>query len=418
MDGQLFRWQKLDLAQTVFRLLALYVFVLPLSIHLGSVLFVLTLACALFDRYRRRNERQPSLLQGRLKTSLLILLGVSFLSLVFSANRFASFYNYVYVVGQYLGSFWLILNYTGKKRQPLFLLKAFLLSAFIVASYGIFQYVAGTAVFNVDWVDVTQFPELKQRAYSTLQNPNILGSFLILTVAYCLGLFSALPGGKRRLSLILLFLTASGCLLLTFSRGNWVSLIAVLFVYAAFFYRKALMPFLGGGALLAYFAWDLLANRFLSIFQAEDTSVALRFSYIESTMAMIADTPWGVGWYGYMFVFPDYDFFLQNPDVPMYHCHNLFLNITAELGIQGLLAFLLVIVLLVREAFFLAYSAAEPWRRGFGRGFMLSLVGIAVSGLTDHTLFNIQLGILFWLLNALLVANTFFIRKRSDSRQC
>ncbi len=167
------------------------------------------------------------------------------MSVVFSATRFASFYNYVYVVGQYLGSFWLILNYTGKKRQPLFLLKAFLLSAFIVASYGIFQYVAGTAVFNVDWVDVTQFPELKQRAYSTLQNPTILGSFLILTVAYCLGLFSALPGGKRRLSLILLFLTASGCLLLTFSRGNWVSLIAVLFVYAAFFYRKALMPFLG-----------------------------------------------------------------------------------------------------------------------------------------------------------------------------
>jgi hypothetical protein len=41
-------------------------------------------------------------------------------------------------------------------------------------------------------------------------------------------------------------------------------------------------------------------------------------------MAMIADTPWGVGWYGYMFAFPDYDFFLQNPDVPMYHCHNLF----------------------------------------------------------------------------------------------
>jgi hypothetical protein len=48
---------------------------------------------------------------------------------------------------------------------------------------------------------------------------------------------------------------------------------------------------------------------------------------------------------------------------------------------------------------------------------MLSLVGIAGSGLTDHTLFNIQLGILFWLLTALLVANTFFIRKRSDSRQ-
>ena len=62
----------------------------------------------------------------------------------------------------------------------------------------------------------------------------------------------------------------------------------------------------------------------------------LRFAYIESTVAMIPEHPWGVGWYGYQFAFPDYDFYLNDPTVIMYHCHNLYLNVAAELGIIGL----------------------------------------------------------------------------------
>lgn len=402
MKTPLFRWQQLNLQQVVFRLLVLLVFVLPLSIPLSGCLFSVTMICALIDQYQRRNQIATKIMPEKLKYALYSLLAISLISLAFSGNFFASAFNYVYVVGQHVGCFWLVLHYASKKREPLVLLKAFLLSAFIVAAYGVFQYIAGTAILNSEWVDLSQFPELTQRVYSTLQNPNILGSFLVLTVAYSIGVFSALPGGKRRIALIVLFLLSCSCLLLTFSRGNWVSLFVVLLIYACFFYRKALLPFLGGGALAAYFAWDLLANRLMSIFQTEDTSVALRFSYIESTLAMIKDTPWGVGWYGYMYAFPDYDFYLQNPDVPMYHCHNLFLNITAELGIQGLIVFLLIIGFLAKDAWFLAYAKVEPWRRGIGRGYLLSLIGIAVSGLTDHTLFNIQLGILFWVLNSVL----------------
>ena len=412
MKKPLFRWQLLNLQQVVFRLLVLLVFVLPLSIPLSSCLFSVTMICALIDQYQRRKQMATEILPKKLKYALYALMAISFVSLAFSGNIFASAFNYAYVVSQHIGCFWLVLHYASKKREPLVLLKSFLLSAFVVATYGIFQYIAGTAVLNTEWVDVSQFPELKERVYSTLQNPNILGTFLVVTIGYCIGVFSALPGGKRRIALITIFLVSCGCLLLTFSRGNWVSMFIVLLTYAVFFYRKALLPFLGGGALIAYFAWDLLSNRLMSIFQTEDTSVALRFSYVESTIAMIKDSPWGVGWYGYMYAFPDYDFYLQNPDVPMYHCHNLFLNITAELGIQGLVTFLAIVCLLVREAWFLAHADVEPWRKGIGRGYLMSMIGIAVSGLTDHTLFNIQLGMLFWLLNSLVTVCAANARQR------
>ncbi|MPM71640.1 hypothetical protein SDC9_118608 [bioreactor metagenome] len=42
----------------------------------------------------------------------------------------------------------------------------------------------------------------------------------------------------------------------------------------------------------------------------------------------------------------------------------------------------------------------------------MSMIGIAVSGLTDHTLFNIQLGMLFWLLNSLLAVCAANARQR------
>lgn len=411
MKSLIFQWQQSNLQDKVFGLLVLLFFVLPLSIPLSGWLFVVTLLCAFVDQYQRRNEVRLEVLPKKLQYLLYALIALSIFSLSQSGDPFASTYNYVYVVGQYIGGFWLVLRYAVRDKRPLVILKAMLISAAIVAAYGIIQYVVGAAVLDVEWVDTTQFPELKKRAYSTLQNPNILGSFLVWTIAYCIGVFSALPGGKRRIALICFFSLSFACLLLTYSRGNWVSMAIMLFVFAVFFYNKAVLPFLGGGALVAYFAWDMLSNRLLSIFSTEDTSVALRFAYIESTVAMIKENPFGVGWYGYMFAFPDYDFYLQNPNVSMYHCHNLYLNIAAELGVQGLVVFLLVVAYFIKAAWFLARAEVEPWRKGIGRGYLMAIIGIAVSGLTDHTLFNVQLGMLFWLMSAVLMVCAFVARK-------
>lgn len=140
----------------------------------------------------------------------------------------------------------------------------------------------------------------------------------------------------------------------------------------------------------------------MSIFSVTDTSAELRFMYLQSSLDMIQDHPLGVGWYGYQFAFPNYNFFISE-DVIMYHGHNMLLNITAELGIPGILLFLYVIFRLVLLAKEIRHRKASPWIRGVACGYLASLVGIFVSGLTDYTLFNIQLGMLFWAGNALLL---------------
>jgi len=395
--------KAMDLEQVVYMLLVLLVFVIPLSSLAASWVFVVTFVCAMVDCYKRRGEKKDNVIPPKIKYCLWGLFVLSAVSVLWSGNVFASAFNFAWVVGQEAGGFWLMLRYGAKRHRPLFLMKVFMISAGLVAVYGIWQYCYGSSVQSPEWSDKEVFPELKRRAFSTLANPNILGSFLVLTVAYCAGIFAPLRGGKTRAVLLIIFTLSCICLLFTFSRGNWIALFFVLFVFAAFFYHKAFLPFIGGGLMVLYLGWGLLANRILSIFATEDTSVALRFAYIEGTLAMIREQPWGVGWYGYQFAFPDYDFYLMDPTVIMYHCHNLYLNIAAELGVLGLILFLYLIWSFFSLASHIRKESHIPWVQGIACGYIASLVGILIGGLTDYTLFNIQLGMLFWMSNALIL---------------
>ena len=59
---------------------------------------------------------------------------------------------------------------------------------------------------------------------------------------------------------------------------------------------------------------------------------------------------------------------------------------------------------LIRAARHIRHRRVDPWIRGMACGYMASLVGIFVAGMTDYTLFNLQLGVLFWIFNAMIIA--------------
>ena len=284
----------------------------------------------------------------------------------------------------------------------------------MVSGYGIVQHFTGVVPTEA-WVDNDAFPELKTRVISTLVNPNILGGYLVLVISVATGLLSTSREKSWRLVLGVCVLAAGLCLLSTYSRGNWVALAAALVLFCLCFCRRALLPLLGVGMLGIWFAGGAVWHRLISIFGTEDTSVALRFAYLESTLFIIEEHPWGVGWYGYQFIYPEYDFYLNNPNVIMYHCHNLLLNITAELGWQGLIVFLLLWGCVIWKAVELARSGKREWLQGFGRGYLMAAAGILVGGLTDHVYFNMQMGLLFWLFAILIMVCSEFNKKLTET---
>ncbi len=255
-------------------------------------------------------------------------------------------YNYFYLVGLYVLVYFLVsqllIDYDGAKKAVWVLLS----SAATVCLIGLFQYVAGVDVTAERWIDSDQFPELKTRIFSTLGNPNVLAAFLVMSTGLSLGLSIGFPHRVGKLSLLSVMGLSVACILLTYSRGAWLALGVMAVIFAFFWRRPRRRELLFGSGLLAFltfFSYESLVPRFRSIlamFNPTDSSVALRWALWESTMAMVKEHPWlGLGWGSYRFVYPEYDFFVQNPDVIIYHGHNSLLSIAAEIGIPGMIFF-------------------------------------------------------------------------------
>ena len=408
----------------IYYMLLFTVAVIPLHQEFTAFCVGVTfLAAALVAYYKGR--QQPCVLKSWQQGLLYLLLVIGVVSLHFSKNQFISSWNYVYVAGQYSALFFVLLRHGWERPQvfgagpegvaadgpwqrfsalprPLQLIGVFLAMSVLVSLIGIAQKLLGVAGEGI-WSDPDQFPDLKVRVFSTLVNPNILAGYLVLVISYCTAFFNMTKEQKLwRGAFAVVGALASLCLLYTYSRGNWLACAAMLLAFCVLFCHKAVGPVLAAGAIALAVGGPAVLQRLSSITSGEDTSAALRIAYFESTTSVIEDFPLGVGWYGYRFVYPDYNFYLEDTSVIMYHCHNIFLNVCAELGYHGLLVFLLIWWgIFLPTAWRLAYAGRSLWLKAMGRGYVLATVGIAVGGLTDHVYFNTQMGLCFWLLGGL-----------------
>ncbi len=411
------RAQRLD--KYIYPLILFTVAIIPLHQEVAATAVLLTFLGALLARWGG-SPQQPRILKKWQQGVLYLLLLLAWVSLHFSQNQFISSCNFVYVVGQYTAMVYLLLHYGWQKPRPftkrvpggnwrhqlqnlprpIQILGVFLLMSLVVSSVGLAQKFLGVTAEGI-WVDPQQFPDLKVRVFSTLVNPNILAGYLVLVIAYATAWGTTLREKYVRIGCGLAGVLATWCLLYTYSRGNWLACVALLLAFCLFYSWKALLPvILAGGVGLAV-GGAAVWQRLGSILNGQDTSIALRMAYFRSTKWIIEAFPWGVGWYGYRFVYPTYNYYLADESVIMYHCHNIFLNVWAELGIQGLLAFLLVWGMFIYNAVQLSKTSKNPWLLAMGRGYVLASIGIAVGGLTDHVYFNTQMGLLFWTLGIL-----------------
>lgn len=331
----------------------------------------------------------------------LVLLAAA--SIWFSPDPGFSFYNYYNLMGRYILIYYLVVNNISSKSQVKSLIWVMLASATVVTVYGFYQYLFAVNISAVEWVDGEQFPDLKLRVFSTMENPNLLAGLLVTMMAIGSGIGFKSDSIKTKSILFLLVILFGTCLVLTYSRGAWLSLLAVIGVYGILCNRKIfwLLLLLPLAMLVGH---DAVLERIMSIMNPTDTSSTLRIALWESTIAMIMDKPLlGIGWGAYWLVYPEYDFFLQNENVKIFHAHNMYLNIAAEIGIPGLLVFLGIMYGHIRIALNVLRETLENWSAGVLLGILAAMGGIIVNGLTDYVMFNIQLSMLYWLLNGLVI---------------
>lgn len=257
-----------------------------------------------------------------------------------SSRDFELVYNYCGIVGVYVLTYILVGQNIRTPEQVKNFVKALTASAFFVVMWGYFQYIFGVDISDMKWVDGEVFPELRKRVFSTLENPNVLAGYLDVMICLALGVFAKVTGHTKKIIFIIAIAMLTACLAMTYSRGAFLTLAIIFAVYGFLQDWRILFLFAVLTGLIVYNDANFL-QRILSVFTTTaDSSEGLRIGIWISTISMIADHPFvGVGWGAYKAVYPQYNYYLADPDIVIYHAHNLYLHTAAEVGIVGALAF-------------------------------------------------------------------------------
>jgi O-antigen ligase len=277
----------------------------------------------------------------------------------------------------------------------------------LAALQGIYQF-----LFQVGPEEFVLFGRF-MRAYGTFEQPNPYGGYLGLTLPLALGLVCAavVPQGRRISGRWLIWAGGTGALMalalvMSWSRGAWLGFAAAVgAMIVAIAARSGRAAVLGVvlAVLLAYLlltgGFSLLPSSLVQRFtdflpylgvldvrgaEVTDANFAVleRMAHWQSAVAMWTDHPWlGVGIGNYEAAYPDYA--LPQWPLALGHAHNYYLNIGAETGAIGFLAYLLLLGAALVQGW-KATRNAIGWNWGVALGALGTIVHLSIHSVFDN----------------------------------
>ena len=334
---------------------------------------------------------------------LLLMAGVSLYASVDVQTSFPAFWRLLLGIAIYYG-----LANTARDRRTLRVL------TLLMAVGGLGMVLLTLVATRWDAVRLLHLPQVYDRLPALLTDPEdgqlihprVMGMALatVLPVLVSVAFFSRDPW--RRAACGLAALVIAAVLPLTQSLGGLVGAacaLAVLAVWRSRWFLLALLPAAGlAGWAVDRLDLQALAARLLSTQDTLGIGVALRFDMWSRTLAMIRDMPFtGIGLGTFSLVQSNF-----YPGIfigPEPHAHNVFLQVSLDLGLPGLLALIgLLIAALV--------MVVRTGRARVDREEMALVIGLAAGMLSyllanqTDTLWHPKFGVLLWVLLGLLAA--------------
>ena len=140
---------------------------------------------------------------------------------------------------------------------------------------------------------------------------------------------------------------------------------------------------------------DTIINRFTSIGNMADTSTSYRFSIWMGSISMLRDY-WfcgiGPGTEAFNMIYPSYSY---NSAVAQ-HSHNLYLQITCDSGVCGILLFLLIIFHSFKNVCSALAKTEDRKTRLYLNASLSGIVGFLVQSMTDYSFYNYRVMLMFW----------------------
>ena len=364
------RWPELALYVLIFAVPYGSWFPIPVSVgNLTAVDLLVVGVLALWIARMIAQEREIRIRWPPLSLPFVFFLFAALLtttvafSLQYAAKEFVKWFEmfavYVYVANNL------------DESKTLRVLTVLLLAGLSEAAIGIYQF-----LFRVGPEGFGLFGRF-MRAYGTFEQPNPYAGYLGLIIPVALGVVLAVFSNRSSVfrktedwilktgyyALAAVALAAMlAALLMSWSRGAWLGVAAGLVVVIVVQSRRAFVLSVIAAFVLTFAILlssinvipSAIAERFSGIgdyfgvfdvrgVKVDDANFAIveRMAHWQAAAEMFADHPWlGVGFGNYAAVYPGYA--LPRWSDPLGHAHNYYLNVAAEAGLIGLIAYLLL----------------------------------------------------------------------------
>ncbi|MFY8149185.1 MAG: IctB family putative bicarbonate transporter [Prochlorococcaceae cyanobacterium] len=352
--------------------------------------------------------RTPPGALGAINTWLLVVLGLAVVATGFSPVPVAAAKGLTKLVS-YLGVYALMRQLLASAPVWWDRLVAALLAGELASSVIGLRQLYGSTDALARWADPNSVASGTVRIYGPLENPNLLGGYLLPILPLAVVALLRWPGLIRRLYALAALVLGAAALVLTYSRGAWMGMVASLAAIGLLLALRAtrhwpplwrrLFPVLllaGGTALLVLLVTQVepLRVRVMSLLVGrEDSSNNFRINVWLAALDMIRDRPWigiGPGNNAFNLIYPLY----QQPKFNALSAYSIPLELAVEAGIPGLLAGVGVTLAGLR-------TGLGQWRSSGPLALpalasVAVIAGLLVQGLTDTIFFRPEVQLIAW----------------------
>jgi len=309
---------------------------------------------AVFWLLERVETNRWDLVRSPLYRTILAILGVGLLSTLVHSYKYATASEMLTQLS-YVAFFLIVLNTIREGNQFKRLVTVTLIGAIVPCIYGIIQ------LLHLDWLPWLPEPSW-MRLLGTFTNPTFFAAYLAILLPLGIALLIAprkdRSSAKGSLALAFLVLLMAICLIYTYARAAWLGFLFVLLVQAilaAFWLRgreklRMLIPAVAlalplAAALILPGTWSL-PERLKSSFIADPSNVERALIWEEGLNSFKSHPILGTGPGTFLLHLPEHqshEIFRRGAMIAA-HAHNEFLEVGAETGVLGLLAFLWLLV--------------------------------------------------------------------------
>jgi O-antigen ligase len=293
----------------------------------------------------------------------------------------------------FIGSYFLITSLMQKKEAVRRMIFIYCTSGLFTGFVGLYQFLSGKV--DVTWTDTALFEEIGLRVYSTFENPNVYGEYLLLVLPIAMVMTALAKGlwGKVYYGAVSVVLLVN--LGLTYSRGCYLALLFSAFLFVVFVAKPLLLLAIPALGALPFVLPSSIIARFASITNFTDTSTSYRLNIWQGTVRMLTDFWYlgiGLGQEAFNRVYPKYA--LNSIVAP--HSHNLYLQVFLEMGIGGLISLFFVLACFANTCI-RGIKKAKWGERLLIVAMLAGVGGFLLQGAFDYVWYNYRVFLLFFM---------------------